>query len=154
MLDEFETSDKPRTRGRSLIASLVAVSIVFGGLGAGYLLFRDSFNSFVGNVIGRFTVEDYDGPPGPETIIVIEEGDNGEDVARKLLDADVIKSFDAIYRDMLNVDLTIYPGHYSFPTQIVEKFVQTILNLSLNFVALVLFVLEPSVIHTQYQFLD
>ena len=118
MLDEFETSDKPRNRGRSLIASLIAISIVIGGLGGGYLLFRDSFNSLVDSVIGRFTVEDYDGLPGPETIIVIEEGDTGEDVARKLLDADVIKSFDAIYRDMLNVDLTIYPGHYSFPTQI------------------------------------
>lgn len=118
MLDEFETQEKSRTRGRSAIAALVALAIVSGSVIGGYLLFRDSFNSLVGAVVDRFTVEDYEGPGGELTVIVIEAGDTGEDVARKLLAADVIKSFDAIYRDMLNVELTIYPGHYEFPTQI------------------------------------
>ncbi|MEK9907764.1 MAG: endolytic transglycosylase MltG [Aquiluna sp.] len=118
MLDEFETQEKPKTRGRSAIAALVALAIVAGSVIGGYLAFRDSFNSLVGSVIDRFTVEDYEGPGGEPTVIVIEAGDTGEDVARKLLAADVIKSFDAIYRDMLTVDLTIYPGHYEFPTQI------------------------------------
>ena len=51
-------------------------------------------------------------------VIVIEEGDLGEDVARKLVAADVVKSFDAIYRPMLQSDLVIFPGHYEFPLQI------------------------------------
>ena len=85
---------------------------------AGYFAFRDAFEGGVGALISRFSVEDYDGNPGPPVVIVIEAGDTGEDVARKLVEADVIKSFDAIYRDMLNVELTIYPGHFEFPTQI------------------------------------
>ena len=118
MLDEFETQEKSKTRGRSLVAALVAVAIVLGGAVGGYLVFREGFTNLMGSVIDRFTVEDYDGPGGEPTIIVIEAGDTGEDVARKLLEADVIKSFDAIYRDMLAVELTLYPGHYEFPTQI------------------------------------
>ena len=118
MLDEFEATDIPPKRSKSWIAALVSLAIISGGLAAGYFAFRDAFEGGVSALINRFSVEDYDGEPGPPTVIVIEAGDTGEDVARKLLNADVIKSFDAIYRDMLNVELTIYPGHYEFPTKI------------------------------------
>ena len=118
MLDEFEATDTPPKRSKSWIAALVSLAIISGGLAAGYFAFRDAFEGGVSALINRFSVEDYDGEPGPPTVIVIEAGDTGEDVARKLVNADVIKSFDAIYRDMLNVELTIYPGHYQFPTKI------------------------------------
>ena len=118
MLDEFETTEEKPKRARSWVAALVSIAIVGGGLTAGYFAFRDAFSGGVGAIISRFSVEDYDGNPGPPVVVVIEAGDTGEDVARKLVEADVIKSFDAIYRDMLNVDLTIYPGHFEFPTQI------------------------------------
>ena len=118
MLDEFEAQDTKPRRARSWVAALVSLGIVGGGLTAGYLTFRDAFEGGVGALISRFSVEDYDGDPGPPVVIVIEPGETGEDVARKLVAADVIKSFDAIYRDMLSADLTIYPGHYEFPTQI------------------------------------
>ena len=68
--------------------------------------------------ISKFQVADYSGDPGPETLIVIEPGDDGAAVARKMVDADIILSFDAIYRDMLTADFTIYPGTYSFPTKL------------------------------------
>ena len=118
MLEDFEATETSAKRSKSWIAAVVSLAIIGGGLTAGYIAFRDAFEGGVSALISRFTVEDYDGDPGPPTIIVIEQGDTGEDVARKLLDADVIKSFDAIYRDMLNVELTIYPGHYEFPTKI------------------------------------
>lgn len=118
MLDDFEATEVKPKRARSWIAALVSIAIVGGGLTAGYFAFRDAFEGGVGALISRFSVEDYDGNPGPPVVIVIEAGDTGEDVARKLVEADVIKSFDAIYRDMLNVELTIYPGHFEFPTQI------------------------------------
>jgi UPF0755 protein len=35
-----------------------------------------------------------------------------------MVDADIILSFDAIYRDMLTTDFTIYPGTYTFPTKL------------------------------------
>lgn len=118
MLDDFEDSPPEKRRGRSLIAIAVSLAVVVGTVGIGYLVLRDSVQSAIESFNSRFFIPDYDGPAGPSTVIVIERGDLGEDVARKLLDADVVKSFDAIYRPMLQTDLTIFPGHYEFPTQI------------------------------------
>jgi UPF0755 protein len=77
-------------------------------------LATDSIRDF----ISKFQVADYSGEPGPDTLLVIEPGDDGAAVARKMVDADIILSFDAIYRDMLTTDFTIYPGTYTFPTKL------------------------------------
>lgn len=107
----FDNQQKVRRRRTGLIAVLVSLALL-GGLGA------IGFSSIT-NFISRFQIEDYKGEPGPTVQIVIEQGDTGEDVARKLHDADVVKSFDAIYREMLNSDFSdIYPGTYEFPTKI------------------------------------
>lgn len=99
---------KSKTALIAVLISLLALGVV-GTIG---------FSSIT-NFISRFQIEDYQGEPGPVTQIVIEPGDTGEDVARKLLNADVVKSFDAIYREMLNSDFSeIYPGTYEFPTKI------------------------------------
>jgi len=118
MLDEFEQGSEPRPRGKSALALLIAVVIFIGISVGGYFAFRDSVQNAIDSVSARFFVPDYEGSGGPATVIVIEAGDSGEDVARKLLAADVVKSFDAIYRPMLQSDLVIFPGHYEFPTQI------------------------------------
>lgn len=89
----------------ALLASGIAVAGVFG-----YSAIKDF-------VDGR-TVEDYSGSPGELATIVVEPGETGEDVARKLVAADIIKSFDAIYRPMLASNFIIYPGTYSLPTQL------------------------------------
>lgn len=102
-------SAKPSRRGRLLVLlSLLA--------GAGLLAFPTM--QLVDSLVARFTVEDYEGQGQGTVVIEIEEGDLGEDVARKLLAADVVKSFDAIYRPMLTSDLVIFPGFYEFPLQI------------------------------------
>ncbi|MFM1783831.1 MAG: endolytic transglycosylase MltG [Actinomycetota bacterium] len=99
---------KSKTALIALLVSLVALGVL-GMVSLGSIT----------NFIARFQIEDYQGEPGPVTQIVIESGDTGEDVARKLLAADVVKSFDAIYREMLNSDFSdIYPGTYEFPTKI------------------------------------
>lgn len=116
MLEEFEAP--PEKSKKSMVAILVAVSILLAATVTGFLVLREPVTNAWESLVSRFTVEDYAGPGNGVAVIVIEEGDNGEDVARKLLAADVIKSFDAIYRPMLRVDLTIYPGHYEFPKQI------------------------------------
>lgn len=119
MLEDFEQSERPSSgRSKSIIAILVSLGLVLGGLGAGFVLFRDAVGGAIDSLNARLFVPDYDGQPGPPTVIVIEPGDLGEDVARKLVEADVVKSFDAIYRPMLSADLVIFPGHYEFPTQI------------------------------------
>jgi UPF0755 protein len=84
----------------------------------GLLVVSQPFTSAVQSLISRLSVEDYVGQGEGTVVIVIEPGDLGEDVARKLVAADVVKSFDAIYRPMLSSDLVIFPGHYEFPLQI------------------------------------
>lgn len=100
---------KPSRRGRLLVLL---------GLLTGAALLAFPTMQLVDSLVARFTVEDYEGQGQGTVVIEIEEGDLGEDVARKLLAADVVKSFDAIYRPMLTSDLIIFPGFYEFPLQI------------------------------------
>ncbi len=104
-------------RRRRIVFGALALLVTIGLVGGGAILASDSIRDF----ISRFQVADYSGEPGPSTTIVIEPGDNGSAVARKMVEADIILSFDAIYRDMLTADFTIYPGTYEFPTKISGK---------------------------------
>lgn len=104
-------------RRRRIVFGALALLVTIGLVGGGAILASDSIRDF----ISRFQVADYSGEPGPLTTIVIEPGDNGSAVARKMVEADIILSFDAIYRDMLTADFTIYPGTYEFPTKISGK---------------------------------
>jgi UPF0755 protein len=106
-------STSPR-KPRGWVIGAIASAVLLGLLAGGTFLAYDQIKGF----IAQFQVEDYEGEGGPTTTIVIAAGDDGAAVARKLVEADVIKSFDAIYRDMLRADFTIYPGTYEFPTQI------------------------------------
>jgi UPF0755 protein len=114
MLDEFEQSAAPKNHFKGAIAALISIGILGGLVAGGYFVARDSIDNF----IARFQVEDYEGDGGPTVQITIEPGDTGTDVARKLVEADVIKSFEAIYRDMIAADPTFFPGVYEYPTQI------------------------------------
>lgn len=116
MLEEFEVQEEKSKRNAVTFA--VAIGVLIALIGGSFLILRDPVEQAFDSLVSRFTVEDYPGPGTGSVIIVIEQGDNGEDVARKLLSADVIKSFDAIYRPMLRSDLVIYPGHYEFKMQI------------------------------------
>ena len=112
MLEDLGPGPK-RKRLKGLIAGLISLGVIGGLVGGGLFIAYDQVTSF----FSKFQVEDYRGDLGPEVEITIESGDDGAAVARKLLESDVIKSFDAIYREMLNSDFTIYPGVYSFPTK-------------------------------------
>lgn len=109
---EFEEAE-PKTRGSALVVTITVllVTALLGGLAwVGYNSLSD--------LVGRFQVADYQGEGVGETTIVIASGDTGEAVARKLVEADVVASFDAIYRPMLRTNFTIFPGTYAFPMQI------------------------------------
>ena len=108
------TAETKRGLSSNVKIGLIAAAVLLGLVGAGSFLAYDQIRNF----IAEFQIEDYEGQGGPATTITIEAGDDGAAVARKLVEADVIKSFDAIYRDMLRADFTIYPGTYEFPTQI------------------------------------
>ncbi len=113
MTSPTETHQKRR---RWLFAALAAV-LSLGLIAGATVMASDGIRDF----ISKFQVADYSGEPGPEALIVIEPGDNGATVARKMVEADIILSFDAIYRDMLTADFTIYPGTYTFPTKLSGK---------------------------------
>ncbi len=112
-----ETPNNPvqqsRPAKKKRAKALIALILVFGLIAVSV-----PGSQVVQSFIDRYTVEDYVGQGEGTVVIVIEDGDLGEDVARKLVAADVVKSFDAIYRPMLGSDLVIYPGHYEFPLQI------------------------------------
>jgi len=108
------SSSRPRNRSRKVL-TFVGLALL---LVLGLLVVSQPFTSAVQSLISRLSVEDYVGQGKGTVVIVIEPGDLGEDVARKLVAADVVKSFDAIYRPMLSSDLVIFPGHYEFPLQI------------------------------------
>jgi UPF0755 protein len=101
-------------RRRRLLFSALSLLLVVGIVGGVATFATDSIRDF----ISRFQVADYSGEPGEPTSIIIEPGDDGATVARKMVEADIILSFDAIYRDMLTTDFTIFPGTYEFPTKL------------------------------------
>jgi len=110
----LETAIAPKkSRGGALvgiISTLLIIGLLGGGAWWGFGALSD--------VVSRFQVADYEGPGVGEATIVIAPGDSGEAVARKLVEADIVKSFEAIYRPMLRANFVIYPGTYVFPTQI------------------------------------
>ena len=110
MQERTNSQQPPKRKRRTLI---IAIALVLGGA-----LAFNPVMQLVDSVVSRFTVEDYVGQGEGTVVIVIEEGDLGEDAARRLVAADVITSFEAIYRPMLQADLVIFPGHYEFPLQI------------------------------------
>jgi UPF0755 protein len=109
-----ESQPTKSKRSKGFYAALISFALLAGAVGGGLFIAQDSLTSF----LSRFQVADYEGTGGPVTRIEIANGDSGADVARKMVDADIVKSFDAVYRDMLRTDFTIFPGVYEFPTQI------------------------------------
>ncbi len=107
------TDQQIRGRRNLLISVVTVIALLVGG-GIAVAFSYDSIK----NYLSKFVIEDYNQEAGPETTITIVEGDDGAAVARKMLEADIVKSFDAVYREMLNADFTIYPGTYKFPTKI------------------------------------
>ena len=105
---------EPIRQKKSKVAIWVSILVVIGLLGGAGLIGYGLLRDFVASI----TIEDYSGDPGPSVEITINPGDTGEDVARKLVEADVIKSFDAIYRPMLASEFSAIPGTYSLPTKI------------------------------------
>jgi len=112
--DDFQEEEVPRKSKRSFAAGFIAILLIFGLVAGGLFAAGSTIQEF----LSRFQVEDYSGEPGPPTQLIILPGQSGEDVARSMVEADIIQSFDAIYRDMLNVNLVFFPGTYQFPTKL------------------------------------
>ena len=92
---------------RRVIAISIALALVTGTGTVAYLnrsAIRNAFEQIQGN--------DYVGTGTGEAIIEIAAGETGEDVARALVDAGVVKNFRTTYKLILEQNPTFFPGTY------------------------------------------
>lgn len=92
---------------RRIIAISLASALLLGTAAVAYLNrseIRTAFEQIQGN--------DYVGTGKGEAIIEIAEGETGEDVARALVDAGVVKNFRSTYKLILEQNPTFFPGTY------------------------------------------
>lgn len=96
------------------MAWIISVLVVVGLLTAGGIYVWNTYGDRIQDVLGIAPPIDYSGEGnGTEIIVVIEPGDIGSDVARKLETAGVTMTFDAVYQVLLaDASITFEPGNY------------------------------------------
>ena len=114
--EQEEVYSQPPTRRRSGAGWAVfsVVLILVGGLVGGGLWGWSQYGDRVLEYLGQEEIPDFSGDGvAPEVILVIESGDIGEDVARKLSEEGVTASFESVYQILLNdTSITFQPGTY------------------------------------------
>ncbi|KQM16883.1 hypothetical protein ASF83_03560 [Plantibacter sp. Leaf171] len=103
-----------RRRGRRGLIALIVSIVVVGGLAACAAVVWTSYEPQIRKVLGWEEPNDFEGAGSGEVVVMINEGDIGEDIATNLHDAGVTKSFDAFY-DLLLAQPTqpeFFPGAY------------------------------------------
>ena len=98
---------------------LVVVLVILGGIGGAGWWAWGEYGERVLDYLGEEEIPDYAGTgTDPEVLIVVEQGDIGEDVARKLVDQGVTASFESVYEVLLNdTSITFQPGTYRLLTE-------------------------------------
>ncbi len=105
---------RPKRRGRGPWGWIIALLVVLGLLTAGGVYVWSNYGEKIQEVLGIAPPNDFEGEGnGEEVTIVIESGDIGADVAAKLEQAGVTKTFDAFYELLLaDSSITFEPGNY------------------------------------------
>jgi UPF0755 protein len=102
-------------RGAGFIASIVIGSLVLIG-GGGYLGWT-MFETRIRNVLGIGPADFVGQGTTPTIFVTIDDGDYGDAVANKLVEAGVTKSFDAVYQILLTDSSIVFtPGTYEMKT--------------------------------------
>lgn len=103
----------PKRRGRTGIAVLVVLLVVFGGLAVVGAIVWNQFGDRIAETLG-WSTNDFAGEGHGEVVVVITAGEIGEDVARSLADAGVVKTSKAFYDLLLKQDpqVDFLPGSY------------------------------------------
>ncbi|GAA1611107.1 endolytic transglycosylase MltG [Leucobacter chromiireducens] len=105
-------------RGKRIAISLIVTVALLGGLAAAGAYLWSQFGERISETLG-WTSNDYEGPGTGDAIIVITEGEIGENVAITLAEADVVKTSEAFYRLLLDQDPAVefQPGSYRMKLQ-------------------------------------
>lgn len=114
-------SDAPVKKKRRWVPWVVAPLVVIlviggGGIGAAFLIMPD-WPSRIPALLAGPEETDYTGSGTEEAVIVIREGDIGEDVARTLVQEGVTKSFNSFYDLLLAEPVEFQPGAYRLKLQ-------------------------------------
>ncbi|MCU1571877.1 MAG: hypothetical protein JWR33_2618 [Naasia sp.] len=114
----FPAVAPPRKRHRWvpwLVAPLVLLLVIGGGGAAAAFLLVPDWPTRLADVLAGPAEKDYRGSGSGDAVLVIHDGDIGEDVAKNLVSAGVTKTFDAFYDLLLSADPTpvFQPGAYS-----------------------------------------
>jgi len=102
---------KPKIRPLRLLALIGVALLIIGSIA---FMNRTSLRGFYEQVTGA----EYSGDGSTSVYLTIARGDTGTDVARKLVDAGITKSYDITLRTIYATNPTFFPGTYNLPTQI------------------------------------
>ena len=102
---------KPRISPVRLLALVAVVVLVLGSIA---YINRIAIRNFYEQATGA----EYSGEGSTIVNVVIKRGDVGTDVAKKLVNAGVTKSFEVTLRNIYAANPTFFPGTYKLPTQI------------------------------------
>ncbi|MBC7442119.1 MAG: endolytic transglycosylase MltG [Ramlibacter sp.] len=110
-------SEPPRRKSRrgawvGLIVALVVVALVGGGV----VLLQEPIAKIIAAVQGP---ADYTGTGTSKVVVMIHDGETGQDVANSLVDQDVVKSYEAFYSLLLKESPApvFQPGAYQLAGQ-------------------------------------
>ncbi|CAB4613762.1 MAG: endolytic transglycosylase MltG [Actinobacteria bacterium] len=106
--------DKFKRRRLSLLISLILIAVIGGSVA---FTFRGEFRSSIEQLQGN----DYPGPGTSEVEFIVNGGDSGEVIAKRLVDAGVVKNFRATYKYILDTNPTFYPGVFTLRLQMDSK---------------------------------
>lgn len=104
---------------RAAIGVLVTVALLLGGtVGAGWWAWSQ-YGEQIREFFGQEEIADFEGAGvEPEILITVDSGDIGEVVARKLFEAGVTASFEAVYNILLqDTSIVFQPGTYRLKTE-------------------------------------
>lgn len=93
LLDTAPAPQKKRRRGAW--GCLIVFLVIVGLAGGAAVLLQEPIGLVIAMVQGP---ADYDGAGDKEVVVMIHEGETGQDIANSLVDQDVVKSYDAFYQ--------------------------------------------------------
>jgi UPF0755 protein len=95
---------------------LVVFAVLIGLVGGAVVLLREPISQLVAAVQGP---EDYKGSGTDKVVVMIHDGETGQDVANSLVAQDVVKSYDAFYKLLLKESPApvFQPGAYELASK-------------------------------------
>lgn len=96
---------------RRIFAGLILLAVIVAGVGA------YANKSTIRAAIEQLQGNDFAGPGIGEVTIIVDPGDSGDTITKKLVDAGVVKNFRTTYQIILDDNPIFYPGTFLLKTQ-------------------------------------